>query len=130
MRVLVKLLLVVGLLAAHAPGCKVAAAQALVPARSHSSHGTDEPVAKCNKACCAPADAPLSDEPKSDRIPSEQSKCPANCLNPLCSPAPALQPPSTDGSTTDLGPVEQVLPQPKSSPAAAFHSRLDRPPRA
>jgi hypothetical protein len=126
----VRLLLIVGLLAAHYPGCKVAAAQSLVPTRSHAPQTPESPPAKCKKGCCSAVTTLASDSPKPDRGTPDKSKCPANCLNPLCSPAPALQPDSGDGVVADIGPVEHHIPQPQTSLADAFHSRLDRPPRA
>ena len=126
----VRLLLVIGLLSGHFPGCKVAAAQSLVPARSHAPQTPEAPAPKCKKGCCSLAKAPAPNSPKPDRGTPGKSKCPANCLNPLCAPAPALQPNPEPGFATDLGPVEHVVPQPRTSPSDAFRDRLDRPPRA
>jgi hypothetical protein len=128
--VTVRLLLVIGLLAAHYPGCKVAAAQSLVPTRSHAPQTPDSPTVKCKKGCCSAANTRSSDSPKPDRSTPGKSKCPASCLNPLCSPAPALQPNTEPGVATDLGPAEQLIQQPQTCPSDAFRNRLDRPPRA
>ena len=130
MGVAVRLLLVVGLLAAHAPGCKVAAAQSLIPTRSHAPQTPEAPAPKCQKGCCSAANAPAPASPKPDRGAPAKPQCPANCLNPLCAPAPALQPNAAPGVAADLGPVEQLVPQSHTSPSDAFHNRLDRPPRA
>jgi hypothetical protein len=128
--VAVRLLLVIGLLAAHYPGCKVAAAQSLVPTHPHAPQTPTPLAVKCQKGCCSAATAPAPDAPKPDRGTPGKSKCPANCLNPLCSPAPALQPESGEGVVADLGPVEHLDLPPQTSPSDAFRNRLDRPPRA
>ena len=129
MAVVVRLLLVIGLLGAHYPGCKVAAAQSLVPTRSHAPQ-TPDSAARCTKGCCPATKSQAPDSSKPDRVAPGKSKCPANCLNPLCSPAPALQPDTEPGVATDLGPAEQLIQQPQTFPSDAFRNRLDRPPRA
>jgi hypothetical protein len=126
----VRLLLVVGLLAAHYPGCKVAAAQSLVPSQPQLPQLPIPAPAKCKKGCCPAAEPPASESPKPNRGAPGKSHCPANCLNPLCSPAPALQPNHASGDLADLGPVEQLVPQGQTDPTDTFHNRLDRPPRA
>ena len=130
MGVVVRLLLAIGLLAGHYPGCKVAAAQSLVPTHSHAPQTPDSPAVKCKKGCCSATNSPDSGSPKPNRGAPVKPKCPANCLNPLCSPAPALQPELGEGVVTDLGPVGQLAPQPQTSTFDAFRNRLDRPPRA
>ncbi|HVL13822.1 MAG TPA: hypothetical protein VM529_14735, partial [Gemmata sp.] len=84
---------------------------------------------KCKKGCCSPATAPSPDSPKPDRGAPGKPKCPANCLNPLCSPAPAIEPGSGEGLVTDLGPAEHLAPPPQTRLSDAVRNRLDRPPR-
>ena len=129
MRVAVRLLLVIGLLAAQYPGCKIAAAHSLVPARSHVPQTADTPLVKCNKGCCSGATSPTSNFPKPDDSAPDKSKYPTNSFCPLCSPAPALQPVACQVAPSEFGPAEQLVHESGTSPADAFQSRLDRPPR-
>jgi len=108
-----KLLLALGLLLAHAPVCKLVGARTV-------SHATPTSPPCCKKCKSKPA--------KPDR--PAKPICPQNCPCPLCSaPTAAL---------IVIGPVAELdlsivsrLPLPSQlSPPDGFHFLLDRPPRA
>ena len=124
----IKVIVILTLLPAHAPVCKVAAVEAC----THTSTAPTSPPCSAPPCCakCAkkPADSPAPVPSKQDR-PTKQS-CPTNCLSPLCTVFSAVVSDTClssdfDQLTPELLPVALQL----SSPDG-FHTLLDRPPRA
>jgi hypothetical protein len=123
--VAVRLLLVVGLLTAHVPVCKVTAAVRSAP----TTIKPPLPVPKCNKGCCAGAAKPAPNAPKRDDGKPSKPTCPPDCPCPLCSPPSVLVPAACE-VVTDLGTSEELPVGFTVSHAEVFHTPLDRPPRA
>jgi hypothetical protein len=110
-----KLLLAVGLLLAHAPVCKLDAARAV----------SQLPDAAAKPPCCQKCKAKPA-PPKPDK-PTKPT-CPPDCQ--LCSAPTAALTVTAPETGLDLSVVDRL---PATSPPAVpdgFHSLLDRPPRA
>lgn len=125
-----RLLLVICLLGAHTPVCKVAAANSLVPTRTQAPQVPSSPSPKCKKGCCAAECPTTPGAPTPDRGSPAKPGCPKNCLSPLCSVPPALVSSPDLGIVADLGPTGHCIAQSQTSAADVFRCRLDRPPRA
>lgn len=127
MTVAVRLALVVALLAGQTPVCKVAAARSLT--RAHTT--TPTPAAPtCKKGCCAAAEQrPAPAPPVRDHGPPKPP-CPADCLSPLCSPAPLIETDPSAAVAHDTGATGHLPAASCPSPGKGFRSTLDRPPRA
>lgn len=125
----VRLLLVICLLGAHTPVCKVAAVSSLVTHRTSPSQVPTDPAPKCKKGCCPAACPTTPSSPKPDRETPAKPSCPKNCLSPLCSVPPALVS-FPELVVEDLGPTGHVVAESQTSAADVFRCPLDRPPRA
>lgn len=122
MGVVLRLLLLIALLPAHAPACKACAV----------AH-TERAPSTATKPCCAKCRSKAAEQPApSAPKPDEPAKpdCPPNCPCPLCA-APAALVPDVGSFEAPLPlsaerlPAALVLAEPDGAPAS-----LDRPPRA
>jgi len=124
----VKLLLILTLLPAQTPVCKVAAVESY-------THRTSKPAAppRCAKCLKKSADSSSSvpAAPKSDRPSQPQPKPvdPSNCLCPLCSAPSAIVPDAFAPAELDQPTAEQLPVSRHLLPPDGFHVLLDRPPR-
>jgi hypothetical protein len=124
----VKLLLVLTLLPAHAPVCKVAAVEAC-------THPTSAPVpqncpvppccAKCSKQF---ADSSVPSAPKRDN--PVKLPCRTNCLSPLCTVFSAVVSDTFVSGELDQPTAERLPIAFQMLSPDGFHTLLDRPPRA
>ena len=124
MQAAVRLALIVGLLAAQLPVCKVALARSL----SHIPSAQPAPAKPCKKGCCAVA-RPSAPAPSPEHKAPTAPQCPTDCLSPLCSPIPVLNEPAA-AVVQDAGTSGRVLVAPAVAPNDHHPSPLDRPPRA
>jgi hypothetical protein len=121
----VKLLLILTLLPAHTPVCKVVAVESC-------THRTSAPAlppccAKCaKKSSNCSASVPAA--PKPDR--PKKPPGPTNCLSPLCSVPSAIVADTFAAAELDQPSAERLPVSPRLLPPDGFHALLDRPPRA
>jgi hypothetical protein len=118
----VKLLLVLTLLPAHAPVCKVAA----VEARADAPAAPAQPPC-CKKCAKKSAAQPAPSSPKPVR-PSKPI-CPPNSC-PLCAAPSAVLLEAFDTAELDQPAAERLTVALTLLPPDGFHALLDRPPRA
>lgn len=124
----VRLLLVVGLLIAHSPVCKITAAHAMATSLPHLAHAKESPGPRCKKSCCqGKQQSPQPKQPTPDKPPKPD--CPNNGPCPLCGPLPGLVALSNPAIPTDLLLVDDLLIASHVLIADGFHMLLDRPPR-
>jgi hypothetical protein len=118
-----KLLLILTLLPAHAPVCKVVAVESC-------THPTSTPAlppccAKCGKKT---ADRPAPSTPEPNR-PSKPT-CPSNCPCPLCTVPSAVVSDTFVSAELDQPAAERLPITLHLLSPDGFHILLDRPPRA
>jgi hypothetical protein len=129
-RVLLRLVLVVGLLSAHVPMCKLALAQSHTAAQINATHEPTAGNTKCKKGCCpAETKRPFPDTPKHDPGTPGKPTCPDNCPCPLCTPSPVTVGEPACEFTHDFESSEPLTVPSRQLPGKVSHSPLDRPPR-
>ena len=118
-----KLLLVVVLVPAHVPVCKLAAVNArpLPP----SAPAVPPCCSKCQQKP-APRSIPASPRPEKPTKPT----CPPNSVCPFCTPLPAVAPTSTATAELDCPVTERLAAIAQIAPPDGVHALPDRPPRA
>ena len=126
MFVAVKLLLVLILVPAHAPVCKVAAVKSCTHSTSPEAPSACEAppcCAKCEKDSNKPVPlAPQHDSPK-------KPPCPTDCLSPLCTVFSAVVTAALASTELDPPTIDRLSIAPYLLSPDGFYSLLDRPPR-
>lgn len=119
-----KLLLLVFLLPAHAPVCKLAVADARPAPASAPAPSVPPCCSKCKQkpSHSAPA-APEREKPA-------KPVCPPNAACPFCAPPPALAPAPPASAELDGQAPEQLAVLARVTPPDGVRTLLDRPPRA